>query len=859
VKENGFLVLKSRNKSKLHTWDIWELKGRFVCRGLIDSSRGRWGIEIAARYDKSILKKNSYSTIMSSRKEEEDRIKERERQRRVTSGANFAEASNISPRASEPGTRFVESHPDLVDIWSTDPGGRADGGPKNMREQMEKEIKDRERQFRTAKPEPVAVSESDASGPPFTAPSTSFASSNVWSAKKAVTQAPSTASGIAPADTTPKRRNTSPKRMSVREQEDERTKDRERAARIRMLTGLAGHVNKGQVSEPETSKDVSVSSAAVSGASSNIWGNKSAASAGNSASVPRSTSPTTSDSSNVWADKKMQAAAPAAAARASIQIGLKKMQAAPDNDLEDGERKCNSPLSGVQEDALTSNSNNSPSAGSEEEKQEEVDRQGDIDQVFRQHASSNKDERSGPGGEQIDPRDRKIPAVSEKEQSQTLRPVGEFVEDGGGEQSGLQVGTSPFVASKPSYHTLAPANEVAAHQQVGAFREDGGGQSGLQVGTTRAPGASKGSRELEEDESVNEQDEESAVMIIYATLVVEEGANIRRQDSHSSSTSEVRANDDIAVEDGSPTRRQNGHSSLTREGRSNDDIAARCRNSNVVVENVIMDEDLTEHPRTPELVEATRLNDKKTICQHRKTIFAMGLAVFAIILSIVVVFGVERSDDKEKAPQTLPPNEIEVGNTTESFVRDVLPDFTQAALEDPTSDQSLALAWLWKDPNATSRLPNFRRVQRFALATTLFAVTNSIDEYIEQTNWLTEEHECTWLTNDAPTTVCQNEEFQSLGLSEFYLDGTIPPEIGLLTKLVSIDISDNSIFGTLPSELGHLSRMSQFLATNCALVSHYTQYLRNFMSTSLSHQAPADRTDSNRTWLLDRLALFLDL
>jgi hypothetical protein len=242
---------------------------------------------------------------MSSRKEEEDHIKERERQFRVTSGGNLAGASNISHKASEPGASFVESSPELLDMWSTGPGGQADGGPKNTREQMEKSIKDRERQFRTAMPGAVAVSEPDVSGS-FTVPSTSSASSNIWGAKKTPSQAPSTAS---------------PERMSVREQEDERTKDRGRAARIGSLRGLGGEVNNVQVSEPDTSNEVAVSSA-VSGASLNVWGHKSAPSVGNSASVPRSTSPTPSDSSNVWA-KKTQTEAPSAAARASLPVSSK--------------------------------------------------------------------------------------------------------------------------------------------------------------------------------------------------------------------------------------------------------------------------------------------------------------------------------------------------------------------------------------------------------------------------------------------------------------------------------------------------------------------------------------------------------
>jgi hypothetical protein len=355
---------------------------------------------------------------MSSRKEEENRIKERERQFRVSS-ANLSGASNILPKASEPGDCAVESTPELVNIWSKGPGGQADGGPKNSRDEMEKETKDRGRQFQTAKPEAVALSEPDASGS-LTVPTNSSASSNVWGTKKLSSQAPSTASSIVRAnpslktDISPKPKSTrelederikerersfrttrvtdlagrintpgqeispavqvsepemagdftavpsastrnvwgankhsstetssssvsssgvvarapttnvSPKPMNAREQEDERIKERERAARTAMVSGLAGYLNEGPVSEPEASGEVTVSSD-VYHASSNIWGSESVASAGNLVSIPSSTNPKPSeDSSNVWgANKKAQVATPAAAARAPSRISSK--------------------------------------------------------------------------------------------------------------------------------------------------------------------------------------------------------------------------------------------------------------------------------------------------------------------------------------------------------------------------------------------------------------------------------------------------------------------------------------------------------------------------------------------------------
>jgi hypothetical protein len=215
--------------------------------------------------------------MSDSRKEEEDRIKETERQLRVTT-ANLAGASNLSPKASEPGARFVKSTPELSNIWSNGPGGEANGGPKNMREEMEKEIKDRERQFRTAKPGAVAVvsgsvavSEPDASGS-FTVPSTSSASSNAWGTKKTSSQAPSAASR-SPSMSPPRRdiftagalQNAAPDVVSVevsagsvngtnitessgassvksRVEEDERIKAFERHNRTARISNLAGSI-----------------------------------------------------------------------------------------------------------------------------------------------------------------------------------------------------------------------------------------------------------------------------------------------------------------------------------------------------------------------------------------------------------------------------------------------------------------------------------------------------------------------------------------------------------------------------------------------------------------------------------------
>ena len=51
-------------------------------------------------------------------------------------------------------------------------------------------------------------------------------------------------------------------------------------------------------------------------------------------------------------------------------------------------------------------------------------------------------------------------------------------------------------------------------------------------------------------------------------------------------------------------------------------------------------------------------------------------------------------------------------------------------------------------------------------------------------------------------------QLESLELTENSLSGTIPTEIGLLTKLWMLNLQRNMLSGTIPTEIGKLTRVS---------------------------------------------------
>jgi Leucine-rich repeat (LRR) protein len=149
-----------------------------------------------------------------------------------------------------------------------------------------------------------------------------------------------------------------------------------------------------------------------------------------------------------------------------------------------------------------------------------------------------------------------------------------------------------------------------------------------------------------------------------------------------------------------------------------------------------------------------------------------------------------------------------IGNFRDAFV-DGLPRYTRVGLQDTQGPQFSALEWLFADPNVTY-YSDTQRLQRFAMATLYYSLYGD-EAAANETEWLNyDSHECLWGGYDRSYATCkaafQGEEPLVIGLyiSPVGLQGSLPPDIALLSRLKSIQGTNSNLNGVLPTELGLL-------------------------------------------------------
>ncbi|MYC20281.1 MAG: SH3 domain-containing protein [Caldilineaceae bacterium SB0662_bin_25] len=86
---------------------------------------------------------------------------------------------------------------------------------------------------------------------------------------------------------------------------------------------------------------------------------------------------------------------------------------------------------------------------------------------------------------------------------------------------------------------------------------------------------------------------------------------------------------------------------------------------------------------------------------------------------------------------------------------------------------------------------------------TLYEATDG-DNWLENDNWLSSRPIGEWFG----VTVDDSGRVIGLYLSENELSGTIPPDLGYLTKLEELDLAKNQLRRTIPPELGNLSKLT---------------------------------------------------
>jgi len=134
-----------------------------------------------------------------------------------------------------------------------------------------------------------------------------------------------------------------------------------------------------------------------------------------------------------------------------------------------------------------------------------------------------------------------------------------------------------------------------------------------------------------------------------------------------------------------------------------------------------------------------------------------------------------------------------------------------AALRSEGSPQNQAFYWLASNSNVTE-YNDSKKLTRYALATFYWS-TGGNRTWVDESRWLSDEDECDWFTRSRSTPCNFEGGFQDLEVSYNNLEGVLPPELALLSdSLVTINIGggpNNAIGGSLPEELGFLSKLEE--------------------------------------------------
>lgn len=257
----------------------------------------------------------------------------------------------------------------------------------------------------------------------------------------------------------------------------------------------------------------------------------------------------------------------------------------------------------------------------------------------------------------------------------------------------------------------------------------------------------------------------------------------------------------------------------------------------LAVARPIVNEDPLEEGGQAERIELAAIQERQAE-QERKTrqCVASGLFVSCILLVglilllVFVVGGVDSKSatlthDNNKTPAPAPVA------SDETLLLSLLPPFTTEAIHaDTSSPQAQAFDWLLNDPSFHS-YPDWRKVQRFALAIFYFATNGQRWHY--NTNWMSYNHsECEWDSRDGYGLPDAQGEATRYGLTATFpaietglcnatdegrverlvqtannMHGSLPAELSLLTSMRVFVSLGNPIGTTIPSEIGLLPHL----------------------------------------------------
>jgi hypothetical protein len=170
----------------------------------------------------------------------------------------------------------------------------------------------------------------------------------------------------------------------------------------------------------------------------------------------------------------------------------------------------------------------------------------------------------------------------------------------------------------------------------------------------------------------------------------------------------------------------------------------------------------------------------------RRRKFASLFLLLFILIVVGVVLAITLRPDSEPSTTTQAPTTTTQAPTTTPIPKDLSDLITAAsydggeALATPSTSQYMALEWLAGNENLANYTDQ-EKIQRYALAT-LYYSTKGDTSWASNDFWISNADVCgKWYQYNDTTIECIDGAVSSLTLSDNGLQGTIPPEIGMLS------------------------------------------------------------------------------
>jgi len=222
-----------------------------------------------------------------------------------------------------------------------------------------------------------------------------------------------------------------------------------------------------------------------------------------------------------------------------------------------------------------------------------------------------------------------------------------------------------------------------------------------------------------------------------------------------------------------------------------------------------------EDRRPNDIIVIAKPLEKQNFCsvfrRSRTGIYwAVGILLLLVGLSIGLGVTLGRSTSPLLNPSPAPTSPPTPTLLTTSDLRDIivtaLPTFDVSFESNNASSSARqdALQWLFEDP-LTSTLNEDRIVRRWILAT--FFNSLSGESWDKTTGWFSE-NECLWEGLSCNSTDDPSVGITSISMEANLLEGTLPPEIAWFNEsLLFIQLKGNNIKGSIPTEIGLLTKL----------------------------------------------------